>query len=102
MQALLDQLNHQPTALTADEIEYPEHALAYIFYKVPLHVARANIKSFYEAWVIQHASTAHADDTTEMLAFVNYLISIVDLSFVLMYKNEEVEKTMALTDKGSV
>ena len=52
MQALLDQLNHQPTALTADEIEYPEHALAYIFYKVPLHVARANIKSFYEAWVI--------------------------------------------------
>lgn len=101
METLLQQLNYQPTGLTDDDIEHPEHALAYIFDTVPLHVARANIRLFYQAWVLHNATTADAQDTIEMLTFVNGLISMVELSYVVVHRNEEIERAMVFVGKYS-
>ncbi|WP_379089738.1 hypothetical protein [Pedobacter sp. UC225_65] len=101
METLLQQLNYQPTGLTDDEIAHPEDALGNIFYTLPLHVARANIRLFYQAWVLHNAPTADAQDTTEMLAFVNGLINLVELSYVVVHRHEQVENAMVFVGKYS-
>ncbi|MCY1525827.1 hypothetical protein D9M68_608220 [compost metagenome] len=86
MKTLLETLNNQPHQLTAEEVACPEKAMAHFFNFHELHITRARLLAFYQAWLNDHAANPQSETLTEMLFFFNSLIDLVNASYVVSYR----------------
>jgi hypothetical protein len=92
MKNLLETLNYQPVQLFDDDVTSPEPSITSFFRNHPLHVTRATIAEFYACWIAQNEDNLEGTNLslTEMMAFVNDLIHLVNLSYVVGHNYQAV------------